>query len=129
MDLAFLPLRLLGCVDQAATVTLALSEVFDADANALAPTPPVVRTHRRGDAKANGVISAGDVLYIAQYVAGVRPLGDGPGQVNAVNAASVKQDGPFDQVTAADALSLAQELVGLRDGCFNLLPAASVPLR
>ncbi len=28
----------------------------------------------------------------------------------------------FDTITSADALYLAQYLVGFRDGCFNLLP-------
>ncbi len=129
VDLAFLPLRLLGCSNQAATVTLTFVDVFDADANSLGSPPPVIRTYRKGDAKANGVISVADVLYIAQYLAGLRTLGDGPGQLNAVNAASVKQDGAFDTISSADVLYLAQYVVGMRDGCFNLLPSGAPPQR
>jgi hypothetical protein len=65
------------------------------------------------------------VLFIAQYIVGLRDLTT----VNAVNAAIVKHDDPFDAITIADALLLAQHLVGLRDGCFNLLPAGSPPVR
>jgi hypothetical protein len=39
-----------------------------------------------------------------------------------VNAASVQQDGSFDQVAIADALFIAQYLVGLRDESYNLAP-------
>ena len=46
---------------------------------------------------------------------------DADTQVNAVNAASVKEDGAFDVTNIADVLFIAQHLVGLRGGCFNLL--------
>ncbi len=127
--LAFVPLRLLGCVQNVGTVTLTFSQVVDVNGDPLDPGPPVVRTFRRGDAKPDGVVAISDVLYIRQYLVGLRPLGDGPGQVNAVNAASVKQDGAFDKITTADVLYLAQLLVGMRDGCFSLLPAAEPPER
>ncbi len=53
-------------------------------------------------------------------------VGDG---LDKVNAASVKADGAFDVISAADVLLIAQRAVGLRGDCFNLLPAAAPPAR
>ncbi len=53
---------------------------------------------------------------IAQYLAGLRPLGTDTTTVNAVNAASPRQDDANgDKLTITDALFIAQMLAGIRD--------------
>ena len=78
---------------------------------------------RRGDARADGVISIADALFIAQYLVGLRAACTDTVDttcLHSVNAASVRQDVAADQKTIADALFIAQYLVGLRDEFFNL---------
>ena len=70
-----------------------------------------------------------DALFMAQHLVGLRDIGEGLDKVNAVNAASVKQDGAFDVISSADILLIAQRAVGLRDNCFDLLPQAVPPQR
>ncbi|GEM_PF-5819240 len=82
-----------------------------------------IRFERRGDAKANGVVSVADALFIGQYLNGLRGIGEGSGSVYAVNAASPKLDPSWpDKITVADALYVSQYVAGLRDSCFNLIP-------
>ncbi|MBI4234125.1 MAG: hypothetical protein HY686_06775 [Chloroflexi bacterium] len=126
---AFATLRLGGCTTDAVTITPAITEVLDGNGSPLPVEQPALKTFRRGDAKANGIVDMADALFIAQYIAGLRGLGEDVTRVNAVNASSVKQDGAFDKITAADVLLIAQRAVGQRDDCFNLLPAAPPPLR
>ena len=128
--LAFIPVRLLGCVGDLVTATLVYGQVVDVDGNLLDPGVAVTRTYQLGDAKVDGAISVADLLFISQYQVGLRNVGDDPGtEVNAVNAASVRHDTPYDLISTADLLFLAQYLVGLRDGCMNLVPAGSPPQR
>ena len=114
--LAFLTLRLTGCVDELATVDLSFDEIVDVDDNPIAPAKTL--TFQRADATENGQIGVGDALFISQYLVGLKDLSE----VNALNAASVKYDGAFDVVSVADALYILQYGVGLRDYCMNLLP-------
>ena len=116
--LAFVALRLLGSNNPATgntTVNLNFVEIRD-NLGSLIPqaTPPDTRTFLRGDALADGSISIGDALYIGQHLvnATLRPAGEGPGKVNPVNAGSVNHDAPNDVITLADAVLIAQFLVG-----------------
>lgn len=71
----------------------------------------------RGDANGDGKVNIADAMFIAQYLAGNRPLS----QLNPLNAASVKHDsGGKDAITIADAMFIAQYLAGLRNGLFEL---------
>jgi len=63
------------------------------------PDIPATITVRRGDAQANGNVNVTDAMFIAQYLAGIRGLGNDTTTVNAVNAASVRQDPTADQIT------------------------------
>jgi hypothetical protein len=126
---AFVPLRLTGCTTDSVTLTPTVNSINDNVGNPLQIGQPAPKTYRRGDAKADGAVNISDALVIAQYLAGLRGLGEDLTTVNAVNAASVKQDGAFDKITIADVLYIAQRLVGLRDGCFNLMPQGSPPER
>ena len=119
--LAFAVLRLTGCVTDSVTLTPSFNQVLDGGGDPLAVDQPTANTLRRGDAKADGTINIADALFEAQYLTGLRALGENSDSVHAVNAASVKQDGAFDVINIADVLFIAQHLVGLRDGCFNLL--------
>jgi hypothetical protein len=128
--LTFAPVRLLGCVPDVATMTLNFSQIADYDGTLIPQQQASQRTYRRGDAKADGTISVADLLFIAQYQVGLRNVGDDPStEVNAVNAASVRQDSPYDTISTADLLFLAQYLVGLRDDCMDLVPLGSPPQR
>ena len=71
--------------------------------------------------RADGTVNIFDALFTAQYLVGLRPLGDDPtSTVNALNAA-----GPLHEVIGGDvinifdALFIAQYLAGTRDSCFN----------
>jgi len=121
-QLAFVPLRLTGCITDAVTLTPNVSEVADGLGYLLQVDQPAAKTFRRGDAKADGPVNISDALYIASYLGGLKTLGEDTLHVNAVNAASIKHDGSFDRITVADILLLAQYVVGLRNNCFNLVP-------
>ncbi len=127
--LAFVPLRITGCATDAVTLTPAFGQILDANSVAMQIDQPAAKTYRRGDAKADGVVNLADALFVAQYLAGLRGLGDDTTKVNAVNAASTKQDGAFDVITTADVLFIAQRAAGLRSDCFILLSAAVPPVR
>ncbi len=129
VETAFVTLRLLGCTNQPVTLTPTFGQILDNNGVPLAIQQPAPKTYRRGDAKADGTVNISDALYIAQYLAGLRGLGEDATKVNAVNAASVKQDGVFDKSSSADVLYIAQYVVGLRDGCFNLVPLGGPPQR
>lgn len=71
----------------------------------------------RGDANGDGRVSIADAMFIAQYLAGNRPLS----KIKLLNAASVKHDGEKgDKITIADAMFIAQHLAALRDEYFKL---------
>ncbi len=119
--LAFVALRLTGCATDPVALTPAFAQILDPSGVAMQIDQPPAKTFRRGDARADGTVNLADGLFIAQYLAGLRGLGEDTTKVNAVNAASVKQDGAFDVISAADVLFIAQRAVGLRDACFLLL--------
>ena len=127
--LAFLKLRLVGCVLDETVLTLNFIEIIDVNGNYIAmQQPPEERVFRRGDAKADGVINIGDALYSVQTLVGTRSVGDDPvNQTNLVNAASVKHDDLYDSLTVADVLQLMQYLVGLRNECFQLVQQGTAP--
>lgn len=76
---------------------------------------------RRGDARKDGSITITDALFVAQYLAGLRGIGETTSEVQAINAASVKLESATtgEKVTIVDALFIAQFLAGLRDASFN----------
>ena len=116
--LAFLALRLIGSnnpVSGLTTVDLNFVEIIDEFGDLVVQdSPPDTRTFLRGDALANGNISISDALFIAQHLVApvFRPVGEGGGEVNAVNAGSVNHDSPNDVISLADAILIAQFLVG-----------------
>ena len=100
------------------TVILTFDQILASDAEVITPEGTIVKTYRLGDAKPDGTLNIADALFIAQYLAGLREIGEGADFVHAINAASIKQDGLFDKINIADVLFIAQRLVGLRDVCF-----------
>lgn len=117
---------------------------------------PQLTDLRRGDARADGVVNITDALFIAQYLVGVRELGDGLAKVHMINAASARYDAnpsaqgvaqplaagalpakPMslsqmtgDQITIQDTLFIAQMLAGLRDDryvFYGSMPYVQVP--
>ena len=123
--LAFVSLRLWGSnnpVTGLPTVELTFIEILDDLGNPMPQvSPPDSRTFLRGDAQADGSISIGDALFIAQHIVAplFRPVGEGVGEVNPVNAGSVNHDFPDDVISLADAIRIAQFLVGIRDEFYN----------
>ena len=75
----------------------------------------------KGDAQADGSISIGDALFIAQHIVSplLRPSGENPGEIHPVDAGSVNHDTPHDVIGLADAVRIAQFLVGIRDEFYN----------
>jgi YVTN family beta-propeller protein len=123
--LAFVALRLLGSndpVDGLTTVDLNFISILD-DLGEQLPQeiPPDSRTFLRGDAQANGFITIGDALFIAQHIVAplFRPTGEGVGEINPVNSGSVNHDSPDDVISLADAIRIAQLLVGIRDEFYD----------
>ncbi|PKB59637.1 MAG: hypothetical protein BZY83_00790 [SAR202 cluster bacterium Casp-Chloro-G2] len=126
--LAFVALRLLGSNDPVSgltTVSLTFVEILDGAGNPIEQEPPPdSRTFLRGDASANGSVGISDALFIGQYLVSPasRPVGEGPGQVHPVNAGSVNHDGPNDVISLADAILIAQFLVGNVDEFYEPIP-------
>ena len=114
--LAFVALRLIGDNTSTTVVNLNFTEIKDDQGNLMPQiSPPDTRTFLRGDALADGGISIGDALFIAQHLVAARPVGEGAGEVNPVNAGSVNHDSPNDFISLADAIKIAQFLVGTLD--------------
>jgi hypothetical protein len=121
-DLGHVLTRLSGRADQDCQVDLELISLSDVNGNAIAAPTGLSQTVRRGDARADGNITISDALYIAQYLAGLRPACTTEVNLNclhSVNSASVRQDGVFDENTMSDARYIAQQLVGLRDEFYD----------
>jgi hypothetical protein len=122
-DLSFLTLRLMGTALQQATATLTFTDIRDPADNLInQSTPPPQNVFLRGDAKADGMVDISDVLYICQYLIGLRNVGPGVDEVHPVNAASVRYDGAYDKISISDALFIAQYLAGLRGVDYGLVP-------
>jgi YVTN family beta-propeller protein len=123
--LAFVALRLLGSNDPVnglTSVDLNFISILDDLGKPLPQeSPPNSRIFLRGDAQANGFITIGDALFIAQHIVAplFRPAGEGVGEVNPVNAGSVNHDSPDDVISLADAIRIAQFLVGIRDEFYD----------
>jgi hypothetical protein len=124
-DLGHALTRLNGSANQQCTVDLDITSVTDTDGNPVTVPPLSTQLVQRGDARADGYISINDALFIAEYLVESREACTTVADttcLHAVNAASVRQDGAFDQITIADALNIAQHLAGLRDESYNLVP-------
>ncbi|HEU0021023.1 MAG TPA: cohesin domain-containing protein [Dehalococcoidia bacterium] len=119
--------RLVGGARQPCSMTLEALVLQDLDGNTTEVEPGSLSLEMlRGDARADGVINIADALVIAQYLVGSRPACTTVVDticLHAVNAASVAQDGAFDQKTIADTLLIAQYLLGLRDEFYNSVPS------
>lgn len=114
-DIAFLTLRLTGALNQPATATLTFSNIYDPNDNLIHQLTPVPeKQFLRGDARADGEVNIRDVIYIVQYLAGLRNIGEGLGKVHPVNAASVKHDGEYDVISFSDAWHLLRYLAARR---------------
>ncbi len=103
-------------------VTLHFKVISRVTGQEVAQAWEVSKTFRRGDADGNGEVTITDALFIAQYLAGLRALGEGVNQVNAVNAATPRNDSAIagSSITIQDALYIAQMLAGLRDASYNM---------
>jgi len=122
-DLSFLILRLTGTALQQATINLTFTDIRDSAGNPIGQLPPPPQNvFLRGDANADGTVGISDVLYICQYLVGLKNVGMGAGQVHPVNAASVMYDDGYDKVTISDALLIAQYLAGLRGADYQWVP-------
>ncbi len=119
MNVADVRLRLRGSKELPFTATMNFTTISRVGGSEAPQAGPAEFTFRRGDANGSGSVSITDALFIAQYLAGLRGLGTDAATVNAVNAASVRQDVTSpdvgDKITIADALYIAQMLAGLRD--------------
>ena len=126
--LAYVALRLTGSNDSVTgltTVDLNFVSIIDEFGGSVEQeSPPDTRTFLRGDALANGNISISDALFIGQHLVApfFRPVGEGGGEVNPVNAGSVSHDSPNDVISLADAILIAQFLVGNVDEFYDPIP-------
>ena len=124
-DLGHFLTRLNGSANQKCRVDLEVTSVTDTDGNPVTVPPRLTQLVQRGDARADGNVTIDDALFIAQYLLGSREACTTVVDttcLHSVNAASVQQDGAFDQIMIADALFIAQYLAGLRDEFYNLVP-------
>ena len=112
---AFLTLRLTGTVEQPATVALTFSDIRDTEGKTIDQFTPVPEQQfLRGDARADGKVNMRDAVYIWQYLADLRDIGEGLDKVQPVNAASVKHDGKYDVIEFSDAIYILQYVAGWR---------------
>lgn len=124
-DLGHVLTRLVGSNRIPCQLTMDIARMTDSAGNTLMVTSDLTRDLLRGDGRADGVINIEDALFIAQYLAGSRSAcgaAVGTNCLHSVNAASVQQDGSFDQINIGDALVIAQYLTGLRDEFYNPVP-------
>ena len=125
ITLAKLVVKLVGCSNQPAVLSVEIKDVRSVDEPSTAIAgDTVAKTLLRGDARADGTVDVADVLFIAQFLVGLRDAGeDLPGQftlTHPINAASPKQDSGGDKINIADALFIAQLLATLRDACYDV---------
>jgi hypothetical protein len=78
---------------------------------------PQTLTFRRGDINGDGTVDIIDGMIGAQYLVGLRPVGD----INPLNMASVQHDDNGDLKTIVDCMFIAQYQVGIRNNCFELV--------
>jgi hypothetical protein len=78
-----------------------------------------VKSFQRADTRTDGSFTLGDQLFLAQYLAGLRTLGEDSVGLNALNAASVFWDEGGDRITLQDRFLMALREVGLRDEFFQ----------
>lgn len=114
---------LTGSKDIAYAVTLHFNTITRVAGAEIPQHLDITRTFRRGDANSSGGVTITDALYIAQYLAGLRGLGETVLMVHPVNAATPRNDSDTagSLVTIQDALFIAQMLAGLRDASFNFI--------
>jgi len=122
VTLAQILARITGSSADSHILSVSLDALDDGSGNIALDAVPCIRL-KRGDAKPDGKIDISDALFVAQFLAGLRPAGDANNQVNVLNGASVRQDGDGgDTLNITDALFIAQHLAGLRDASFNPAP-------
>lgn len=118
---------LLGSKDTAYTMTLNFTSITRTSGGTVPQQASKSRIFKRGDAKADGTVNIADCLYISQYLAGSRTLGDDTGtgsytHTHPINSAGVAHDDETgDKITSADSLFISQMLAGLRDAYYNLI--------
>ncbi len=113
---------LTGSKDIAYTLTLRFNAISTGGGSGAPQERDIVKTFIRGDANNSGAVSIADALFIAQYLAGLRDLGETAATVNAINSAAVRNDSPAGSaISISDALFIAQMLAGLRDASYNMI--------
>ena len=115
--------HLIGSSANSYTITLHFNTITRVSGGQVPQNADVSKTFRRGDAQANGTVNITDALFIAQYLVSLRNLGEGIGDVWAVNAATPQNNLPTagSQITITDAMYIAQMLVGLRDASYQFI--------
>ncbi|MBI4331987.1 MAG: hypothetical protein HY673_11965 [Chloroflexi bacterium] len=110
-----------GSKDTAYTVTVHFNLVSRVGGGEVSQAGDVTKTFRRGDANNNGEVTITDALFIAQYLAGLRSLGEAGDQVNPVNSATPMNDSATagSSIAIQDAMYIAQMLAGLRDASYT----------
>ncbi len=121
---------LTGSKDTAYTIVLDATTLSLTGGIDISRDAPVTRSFKRGDARLDGSVTIADALFIAQYLAGLRGLGEGAYEGNTeyvapLNAASVRHDYsassvPGDATTIVDALYIAQMLATMRDANYEV---------
>ncbi|MFC1938034.1 hypothetical protein ACFLWY_05725 [Chloroflexota bacterium] len=121
LEFANVYIRLSGACTTSYDITLPYDEIIDVAAgDRIYPDGNVAETFLRGDAKPDGSVGLADALFIAQYLAGIRALGQDTNSTHPINAASVKHDGANgDLITVADVLFIRHYLIGVRDVNFT----------
>ncbi len=104
------------------TITLRFNSISRGGGGTVPQDSDKARTFLRGDAKADGVVDITDAMFIAQYLAAVRSLGETTALVHPVNAATPLNDSATlgSTITITDALFIAQMLAGLRGNDYVL---------
>jgi len=126
---AFALVRLVGDRNAVCSLEVVFTGLTDMSGASIAvDSTPVIGEFRRGNARQDGTVNIADVLFGAQYLAGLRSgctLITAPGAagdvtcMNPVNLSGVSADGASDLVSVADYLFIAQQLVGLWDDSFR----------
>lgn len=113
---------LIGSKDNVYTITFHFNSLTTVSGTSVPQQADVTKTFIRGDANNNGSVNITDALFIAQYLAGLRGLGETTALVNPINSATPRNDSATASlINITDALIIAQMLAGLRDSSYNFV--------
>jgi hypothetical protein len=110
---------LVGCTLNSYELDVTFDLIADIYGGEIMQMAPQKLTFRRGDVNGNGEVNIIDAMFGAQYLVGLRSIGD----IHQLNMASVHHNGGNGDIkNIIDCMYIAQYVVGIRDCYFEVVP-------